>query len=58
MRETAELASAEGKVATAAFQQSKRHLRPFFKMLRSRELPLDSARRWGSETDPLQRRRC
>ena len=40
-RPAQETASAAGRSATAAFQQAKRHMRPFFRLLRTREMPLD-----------------
>jgi len=40
-RSEAETSSNAGRTATAAFQQAKRHLRPFFKFLRMRAMPLD-----------------
>jgi len=40
-RPEAEAASLPGRQATAAFQQGKRHMRPFFRLLRQREMPLD-----------------
>ena len=40
-REPAEAASQQGRTATAAFQQCKRHMKPFYKMLKAREMPLD-----------------
>lgn len=40
-REPAETATQPGRVATAALQQCKRHMKPLFKQLKSRDLPLD-----------------
>jgi pre-mRNA-splicing factor 18 len=40
-REPAEAASASGRMATAAFQQCKRHMKPFFKLLQTRSMPID-----------------
>jgi len=40
-REAHEAQSNAGRSATAAFQQCKRHMRPFFRLLKNREMPLD-----------------
>ena len=40
-RPEAEAMSMAGRTATAAFQQAKRHMRPFFRFLKAREMPLD-----------------
>ena len=37
-REPAEVASQTGRTATSAFQQCKRHLKPFYKLLKAREM--------------------
>ena len=55
-REPAEIASASGRVATAAFQQCKRHMRPFFKQLRARSMPFDVVSTMVEITSFMQQR--
>ena len=40
-RSEGEANSTAGRVATAAFQQSRRHLKPFYRSLKARTIPLD-----------------
>ena len=40
-RSEAEARSAEGKKNTATYQQCRRHMKPFFKQLKHRSMPLD-----------------
>ena len=55
-REPAEVGSQQGRTATAAFQQCKRHMKPFFKQLKAREMPLDVVGSMVEITSYMQQR--
>lgn len=59
-----EAGSLAGRTATGAFQQCKRHMKPFYKLLKAREMPLDvmgtmveittfmKSREWAANPEP------
>ena len=55
-RPEADAKSNAGRTATAAFQQAKRHMRPFFKLLKAREMPLDVLSTMVEITSFMQKR--
>jgi len=55
-RSEAQIRSMEGKKETAAYLQSRRHMKPFFKQLKSRTMPLDLVQTMVEITEHMQKR--